>query len=129
MRSARARAGITERLARACSDRPRRALAVWGVAIVAAIALAATSLHGLTSTGSVTGNPESAQAAAAISTAFPLTPAQLRRQSSDVVIVSSDRYLASSAQFQAFVAHLVDGLHATGTVRNLSLIHISDPRD
>lgn len=92
---------------------------MWGVAIVAALALAATSLHGLTSTGSVTGNPESAQAAAAISTAFPLTPAQLRRQSSDVVIVSSDRYPASSAQFQAFVAHLVDGLHATGTVRNI----------
>ena len=72
-----AQAGLTERLARASAAHPRRVLAAWGVAIVGALVLAATSLHGLTSSASVTGNPESARAAAAIAAAFPPTAAGL----------------------------------------------------
>ena len=113
------RPGLSERLARACSARPRRVLAAWGLAIVVALALAGTSLHGLTSTASVTGNPESARAAAAIAAAFPPTAGELRRQSSDVVIVTSDRYTAGSPRFRAFVALIVGELHATATVRNV----------
>ena len=36
--------GITERLARACAGRPRRTLALWGVAVLVACVLVATSL-------------------------------------------------------------------------------------
>ncbi len=111
--------GLTERIARACSAHPRRVLAVWGVVVVAALVLAATSLHGLTSTASVTGSPESARAAAAIAAAFPRTSAELRRQSSDVMIVTSDRYTAGSPQFDAFVAKLIGGLRTIGKVSNV----------
>jgi uncharacterized membrane protein YdfJ with MMPL/SSD domain len=111
--------GLTQRLARACSARPRRVLVAWGVAIVAALVLAATSLHGLTSTASVTGNPESARAAEAIAAAFPPTSAEQRLESSDVVIVSSNRYSAGSPQFNAFVTRLVVELRTTGKVQNV----------
>ena len=58
--------GITERLARACAARPRWVFAGWTVAVLAALALVATSLHGLTSSGTVSGNPESVRAYALI---------------------------------------------------------------
>ena len=54
--------GLTERLARACAARPRLTLAFWGVAVLVALALVATSLHGLSSNGKVIGNPESTKA-------------------------------------------------------------------
>jgi putative drug exporter of the RND superfamily len=114
-----ARPGLTERLARSCSAHPRRVLALWGLAVVMALVLAATALHGLSSTGTVTGNPESARAAAAIAAAFPPTAAERRGQSSEAVVVSSDRYAARSPQFQAFVTHLIARLRATGTVSNV----------
>ena len=94
-------------------------LAGWGVAILAAIVLAATSLHGLSSDATVTGNPESARAAAAVAAAFPPSAAELRRQSSDVVVVTSDRYAAGSPPFQAFVMRLFRELGATGKVPNI----------
>ncbi len=43
-----ARMGVTERLARASAAHPWRTLAAWGLAVLAALALVATSLHGLT---------------------------------------------------------------------------------
>jgi putative drug exporter of the RND superfamily len=112
-------AGLTERLARASSAHPRRVLTAWGVAIVVALVLAATSLHGLTSNASVTGKPESARAAAAIAAAFPPTAAERRQQSSDLVVVSSDRYMAGSPQFRGFVTRLVSELRTTGKVQNV----------
>ena len=56
--------GVTERLARSCSSHPWRTLGGWGLAVVASIALAVTSLSGLASDQHVTGKPESAKAAA-----------------------------------------------------------------
>jgi uncharacterized membrane protein YdfJ with MMPL/SSD domain len=94
-------------------------LAAWGVAIVAALVLAATSLHGLTTTATVTGNPESARAAAAIAAAFPPSVADAGRQSSDVVVVTSDDYRAGGVQFDTFVAQLAGRLRATATVHNV----------
>src|SRR2546423_1309360 len=55
--------GVTERLARASSRHPWRTFGVWLGATVVAVALAVMFLPGnLTTTGHVTGNPESAQA-------------------------------------------------------------------
>jgi putative drug exporter of the RND superfamily len=110
--------GITERLARTCGAHPRRTLAAWGLAVVAALVLVATSLHGLTSNAHVVGSPESTKAAKAIEKAFPPTPADLKRQVSDVVVVSSSRYTVDSPQFRALVSTLVGQIRATGKVTN-----------
>jgi RND superfamily putative drug exporter len=86
------------------------------VTIVAAFALIATSLHGLSSDFHVTGSPESSRAARAIAQAFPPSPAELRQRVSDVVIVTSNRHDVSSAAFRGYVARLVRDLRATGKV-------------
>jgi len=110
--------GVTERLARASAAHPRRTFAAWGVVVVAALALVATSLHGLTSDANVIGKPESTRAADLIAKAFPPTPAELKRQVSDVVVVSSDRYTVDSPRFRSFVSRLVAQSRATGKVLN-----------
>jgi uncharacterized membrane protein YdfJ with MMPL/SSD domain len=111
--------GLTERLARACARRPRRALALWGLAVVVALVLVATALRGLTSNAHVVGSPESTKASNALNKAFPPSPAEAKRDVSDVVVVSSSRYRADAPQFRAFVARLEREIRATGTTFNL----------
>jgi RND superfamily putative drug exporter len=108
--------GITERLARACAAHPGRVFVGWGVALVVALALVATSLHGLTSNGTVSGNPESQRADELIDRAFPPTPQELLQRFADLVVVSSTRYPADSPQFRAFVTKLVADGAATKKV-------------
>jgi uncharacterized membrane protein YdfJ with MMPL/SSD domain len=108
--------GITERLARASAARPRLTFATWAIAIVAALVLVATSLHGLTSNGTVSGSPESARADALVGGAFRASPGVRQRTFSDVVVVSSPRYVASDPRFRSFVAGLVRRVKATGSV-------------
>jgi len=110
--------GITERLARACAAHPRRTLIAWAVAVVVALVLVATSLHGLSSNSNVSGTPESAKAADLMTAAFPPTPADLKRQVSDVVVISSARYAVDSPEFRGLVSHLVRQLRTTGKVIN-----------
>ncbi|HST25629.1 MAG TPA: MMPL family transporter [Gaiellaceae bacterium] len=99
--------GLTERLARACAAHRRRTFAAWGLAVVVALVLVATSLHGLTSNGTVSGNPESARADNLISRAFPPTPSDLLAQSGDVVVVTSTRYTVDQKPFVTFVESLL----------------------
>jgi RND superfamily putative drug exporter len=94
-------------------------LAVWAVAVVAALVLVATALHGLTSNAHVVGTPESTKAAHAVAAAFPPTPADLKRQVSDVVVVSSSRYTVDSPLSRDLVARLVAKIRATGNVTNV----------
>ena len=108
--------GVTERLARACAAHPRRTFAAWGFAVVAALVLVATSLHGLTSSGRVEGNPESDRADELISRAFPPTPHELLERFADVVIVASPRYTVDSPQFKSLVSKLLDEGSATHKV-------------
>jgi RND superfamily putative drug exporter len=108
--------GITERLARECASHPRRVFVGWAVALVVALALVATSLHGLTSSGTVSGTPESQRADDLIDEAFPPTPQQLLARFADLVVVSSQRYTADSPQFRAFVTRLVRDGAATKKV-------------
>jgi uncharacterized membrane protein YdfJ with MMPL/SSD domain len=108
--------GVTERLASAAAAHPWRTLGAWALTIAAALALVATSLHGLSSNFHVTGSPESAKAADAIARAFPPSPAELRQRVSDVVIVQSNRYDVSSPRFHAYVAGLVRDLRGTGKI-------------
>src|SRR5262245_1425487 len=113
------RPGVTERLARVCSAHPWRTLAAWGAIVVAALALVATSLGGLTSDATVSGNPESAQAASLLLKAFPPTPAELKREVSDVIVVSSGRYTARTPAFRRFVAGLEARLRATHELESI----------
>jgi uncharacterized membrane protein YdfJ with MMPL/SSD domain len=106
--------GSTERLARACAGHPGRTFGAWGLAVVAAVTLVATSLSGLSSDSHVTGKPESTKAQDAISAAFPATPAELARAVSDGVVVRSDRVTADQPAFRPFVADLERRAQRTG---------------
>ena len=108
--------GLTERLARSCAARPRVTLAFWGAAVLIALVLVATSLHGLTSNSHVIGSPESTKAEDAVARAFPHQNASGK---GDVVIVTSDRYTVDSPQFQAFAKRLEHDLLATGQVNSI----------
>jgi uncharacterized membrane protein YdfJ with MMPL/SSD domain len=117
--------GLTERLARASASRPRRTFALWGIAVLVAFALIATSLHGLSSQGNVVGSPESTKAKEAIAQAFPGVVASEKQ---DVIVVSSRRYTAATPQSRAFGRRLVAALEATGKVRDLRVVAVSPDR-
>jgi uncharacterized membrane protein YdfJ with MMPL/SSD domain len=117
--------GLTEKLARACAARPRRTFVAWGIAVFVALALVATSLHGLSSNGNVIGKPDSTKAADAIAQAFPREAAAAK---GDVIVVTSHRYSASSPQARTFAARLIAGLRATGEVNAAKLVAVSPDR-
>ena len=108
--------GFTERVARACVAHRRRTFLAWGVAVVLALVLVATSLRNLTSNGTVSGSPESARADALVYRAFPPTPADLLAQYADIVVVTSSRYTVDQPQFRSFVAGLMKQGAATHKV-------------
>jgi RND superfamily putative drug exporter len=114
--------GLTERLARGCAARPRLTLAFWSAAVLVALVLVATSLHGLTSNSHVVGKPESTKAEDAVARAFPHQNANGK---GDVVVVASSRYAASSPQFQAFAKRLAHDLQATGKVSEIRKVAVS----
>jgi putative drug exporter of the RND superfamily len=114
--------GLTERLARASAARPRRTFALWGVAVVVALALVATSLHGLSSNGNVVGKPESTKAKDTIARAFPRVVAS---EQQDVIVVSSRRYDVTSKPFRSFGRRLGAAVEATGDVSQVRLVAVS----
>ena len=79
--------------------------------MLAALALVATSLHGLTSNSNVIGKPESTRAADAIAQAFPRAAATEKH---DVIVVSSARYRVRSPHFRSFLKSQAAKLAATG---------------
>src|SRR5262249_27928732 len=64
------------------------------------------------------GSPDSQQAADAIAQNFPPTPADLKRDVTDVIVVSSKRYSVDAPRFRALVARLVTEARATGELYN-----------
>jgi uncharacterized membrane protein YdfJ with MMPL/SSD domain len=117
--------GLTEKLARASAARPRRTFALWGIAVLVALAFVATSLHGLSSNGSVIGKPQSTKAADAIAQAFPREAAAAK---GDVIVLSSRRYTVGSPTFRAFAARGLTALGATGEVSGVRVTAISPDR-
>ena len=96
--------GVTERLAVASARRPRRLLAIWGLAVVVAVVLVVTSLHGLTTNAHVVGTTESSQAEALYDHYFGGAGDQ---KPTDVIVVSSKRATVISPNFQRLVFRLV----------------------
>src|SRR5436190_132690 len=101
---------------RSSPTRRRRTLLAWGVAVLAALALVATALNGLTTTADVAGKPESTKAEEAVGRAFPPTPAELKKQVTDVVVISSSRYTTDAPAFRRFVTRFVADARPTGKV-------------
>lgn len=108
--------GITERLAVATTAHPKRALVWWGVAVMAALVLVATSLHGLTSTTHVAGTPQSTVAARLYAEAFPSSATA--QPATDVIVVHSERFTVDTPAFRAYVAGLESRVRATGQVES-----------
>jgi RND superfamily putative drug exporter len=117
--------GLTERLARGCAARPRLTFALWGAAVLVALALVATALHGLSSQGNVEGNPESTRAKDTIARAFP---GEVASEQQDVIVVTSSRYKVGSPRFRAFGKQLAAALRATGEVRAARSVAVSPDR-
>jgi putative drug exporter of the RND superfamily len=118
--------GWTERLARASAARPRRTFALWGLAVVVALGLIVTSLHGLNSNGNVVGNPESTKAKDTIAQVFPGVVAS---EQQDVIVITSQRYAINGPRFRAFAKRYFAALRATGHVRDARVVAISPGRN
>ena len=101
--------GVTGRRAAASARRPRRTLVAWGLLVLASLGLAATCLHGLTTTSQVVGATPSSRAEALYG---QVTGGEAGRQPTDVIVVSSRTATASSDAFRAVVAGLAAGLRA-----------------
>ncbi len=109
--------GVTERLARASSRHPWRTVGGWLGAIVLALGLAAAFLPGnLTTTGHVTGNPESKQAEDLFHTRFQPDS----RGVDELIVVRSPRRTVGQPEFKAFVTKLLSQADATGVVYRAS---------
>jgi uncharacterized membrane protein YdfJ with MMPL/SSD domain len=116
--------GLTEKLARACSRRPRRTFVAWIGAIVLALMLAVAFLPGnLTTNGHVTGNPESKQAEDLFAQRFPPD----RNGVDELIVVRSPARTVDDAAFRTFVEGVVRRGYATGVVYRASTYY--DARD
>jgi uncharacterized membrane protein YdfJ with MMPL/SSD domain len=92
--------GLTERIARACAQHPKRTLIAWGVVLGASFAAIFLLLTELTTEAAGTNNPESERADERLIAAFPPDP---QRTVTDVVVVRSDRYRVDDPRFRAFL--------------------------
>jgi len=101
--------GLTGRLASVSARRPRRTLTAWGLLALLALVLAATSLHGLTSTSHVVGATPSSRAAALYNR---VSGGSASRQPTDVIVVSSKTATVGSAAFRSVVAGLAARLRS-----------------
>ena len=101
--SAPARPGVTGRLAAASAHRPWLTVTAWGVAVVVALVLAVTGLHGLTSSAHVAGATEASQAEVLYDQALGQAAAQ---RPTDVIVVSSPGITAGDPGFRAAVSQL-----------------------
>ena len=110
-------ASVTQKLARSAALHPWRIVTAWGLVVVASVVVIATLIgSAFTSDGSLTTNPDSANAAKVIAKNF----AQGDRID-EAVIVHSDRLTADTPQFMAFVADVrasIDDTGATQIVRD-----------
>jgi uncharacterized membrane protein YdfJ with MMPL/SSD domain len=114
--------GVTERLARASSRHPWRTLLAWVGAIVVGLALAVVLLPGnLTTTGHVTGSPESAKAERAFYQRFPPD----KNGVDELIVVRSATLSATEPGFTSFTHSLLAKARATGVVFHTQMLGVS----
>jgi len=106
----------TAALARACSLRPGRTLAAWGVVLVLSIAAIVTLLgSGITTEAEVTTETESKRGYALLSKRMP-DPNYV----DELVVVRSERYTVDDPAFEQFVAKSSAGINARIGERQVS---------
>ena len=106
---------MTERLARASSRRPWRVLAIWLVALVAAMPLIGTFLGDvLTADVRITSRTESERANDLLARAFPETRETQERHISEVVVVRATRGDVTGPAAEQRVDALAQQLRAAG---------------
>ena len=116
---------MTERLARAASRHPWRALGAWGGAIVVALVLAATLLPGnLTTNGHATNNPASRRAENVFATQFPPD----KNGIDELIVVRSAHLTVGDPAFKSFVQTLLTRAAGTGVVYRSRLLGASDDK-
>jgi uncharacterized membrane protein YdfJ with MMPL/SSD domain len=113
---------MTERLARAASRHPWRALGAWLAAIVVALGLSAAFLPGnLTTNGHSTNNPESAQAEKLFQSRFPPD----KNGVDELIVVSSPGRRPQSSEFRAHVQQLLRRFKSTDVVYRSRVLGVS----
>jgi uncharacterized membrane protein YdfJ with MMPL/SSD domain len=119
---------VTERLARAAADHPKRTLALWGAVFLASIAAIALLLpSALTSDAEVTSSPESMQAYDVIRERIPMPPPD--EFVNELVLVSAPgRDVTTDPQVRAAVADLVSELEATRAVQSIRTFYDESDR-
>ena len=106
---------MTERLAIWSSRRPRVALALWGVALVAAIALTAAFLgDALSGDEELTNDPDSRRADALVDERFADERFGAGGESTEVVVVRSHRATVDEPAFRRRVETIAAELSAVG---------------
>ena len=93
----------TTSVARACSRRPGRTFAAWGLVLLGSFAALAFALTGFTTQSSPTNNPQSERAHDRLAAAFPTDP---QHTVTDLVVVRSDRLTVDDQDFRTFVENL-----------------------
>ena len=106
---------MTEWLARACSRRPGRVLAIWLVAMIASFPVIGTFLGDvLTSDVEITSDTESNRATELLDRAFPESRAERERQISEIVVVRAARSAVDGRETRDRVDVLAGDLRAAG---------------
>jgi RND superfamily putative drug exporter len=117
---------LTRTLARASAVHPWRTLALWGVAVVVAIATIAVLLSSaLTTEGEMTNDPESYRGYDLIEEHFPFDPNEVVNE---VVIVRSASFTVEEAAFRQHVEELARALEGTGHVSAARTVYGTDDR-
>ena len=106
---------MTERLARACSTRPGRVLAIWLVAVIASFGVIGMFLGDVvTSDVEITSETESNRANELLDRAFPESRAERERQISEIVVVRTARAGVDAPEARDRVEALAGDLRAAG---------------
>ena len=112
---------MTERLARVCSNRPGRVIAVWLVAVLASFPAIGLFLGDvLTADVEVTAETESQRADELLDRAFPQSRAEDEREITEVVVVRAERGNLAGPEARERLAELAGDLRAAGATAAIS---------
>jgi uncharacterized membrane protein YdfJ with MMPL/SSD domain len=108
------KAGLTERLARACARRPWRTLAGWLLGVILAVVAVGAFLGGSLSTEArVTNDPDSLRAYDVVEERFP---ERARSETTELIVIRSDRLTFDDPAFQTKLEELVEIGRGTGSI-------------